>query len=101
VAIHFLIKLKDWLANKNVINWIVSYNAPIKILRLFESTVQGYKIPNYNDEIRGLYSPLVISLIPSYITRHYALHVLSYWGNNNYFLSTEYKNLFLNHNNSW
>ena len=101
VAINFLIKLKDWLAKKHVINWIVSYNAPIKILRMFESTVQGYKIPNYNDEIRGLYSPLVISLIPSYITRHYALHVLSYWGNNNYFLSTDYKNLFLQNTNSW
>jgi hypothetical protein len=101
VVINFLIKLKEWLANKNIINWIVSYNAPIKILRLFESMVANYKIPVHNEEIRTLYSPLVISLIPSYITRHYALHVLSYWGNNNYFLSNDYVNLFMTNTNGW
>jgi hypothetical protein len=101
VVIHFLQKLKDWLRNKNIITWIISYNAPMRFVKMFQQLISLYNIPNHNQEIRILYSPFVINLIPNYITRNYAIHVLSFWGNNNFFLEEDYDNLFNINSNHW
>lgn len=101
IFIHFLKKLCNWLKNKHVINWIISYNGSQKSLKSWHNLLNLYKIPNYNQDIKELYSPFIINLIGGNITRHYCLNVLSYFNSNSYFADENYINIFLKDTNPW
>ena len=101
IMVEFINKLIKWIGDKHIINWIVSYNSSIKSLLKFQNLLKIYNISNYNKEIQSLYGPFALNIIPTQITKSYGIHVLSYLNNNNYFLLSNYVNIFISDINPW